>query len=178
MNYRRLFIRNSIVFITVVTYKRQDILIQNIELLRQAVKLTKEKYRFDIVAICVLPNHIHMLLKTNNVKAYPDIIKNIKRNFSVDFDISQIPNYQESESRKNKGEKSVWQRRYFEHTITTEEDLKKHIDYIHYNPVKHYNIASKNWEFSSFHKFVKGGFYEKDWCNLEDINNINAMDYE
>lgn len=178
MNYRRLFINNSIVFITFVTYKRQDILIQNIELLRQSFKLAKRKYKFDIVAICVLPNHIHMLLKTNNVKEYPDIIKNIKRNFSVNFDISQIPNYHESVSRKSKGEKSIWQRRYFEHTIITEEDLNKHIDYIHYNSMKHYNIAPKNWEFSSFLKFVKAGFYEKDWCNFEDINNINALDYE
>ena len=105
MNYRRLFIQNSIVFITVVTFERQEILIQNIDLLRNAIKQTKQKYKFDIVAICVLKNHIHMLLKTRSIKEYPDIIKNIKRNFSIDFDISQIPDYYESDSRKSKGEK-------------------------------------------------------------------------
>lgn len=105
MNYRRLFIPNSIVFITVVTFERKEFLIQNIDLLRNAVKQTKQKYQFDIVAICVLSNHIHILIKTNNIKEYPVIIKNIKRNFSVDFDISQIPDYFESESRKSKGEK-------------------------------------------------------------------------
>lgn len=79
-----------------------------------------------------------MLLKTGSIKEYPDIIKNIKRNFSIDFDISQIPDYYESDSRKSKGEKSIWQRRYFEHTIINEDDVNKHIDYIHYNPMKHY----------------------------------------
>ena len=105
MNYRRLFIPNSIIFITVVTFERQEILIQNIDLLRNAIKQTKQKYKFDIVAICVLKNHIYMLLKTGSIKEYPDIIKNIKRNFSIDFDISQIPDYYESDSRKSKDEK-------------------------------------------------------------------------
>ena len=83
MNYRRLFIPNSIVFITVVTFDRKEFLIPNIELLKKAIKQTIEKYQFNIVAICVLKNHIHMLLKTNNIKDYPDIIKNIKRNFRL-----------------------------------------------------------------------------------------------
>lgn len=178
MNYRRLFIPNSIVFITVVTFDRKEFLIPNIESLKKAIKQTKEKYQFNIVAICVLKNHIHMLLKTNNIKDYPDIIKNIKRNFSVNFDISQIPDYNESNSRKSKGEKSIWQRRYFEHTIIDEEDLNKHIDYIHYNPMKHYNISPKDWKYSSLNKFVQNGHYEQDWCNFEDIYNIKELDYE
>ena len=84
-----------------------------------------------------------MLLKSENIEDYPHIIKNIKRNFSVNFYTSQIPNYNESNSRKRKNEKSIWQRRYYEHIITMEEDLNKHIDYIHYNSMKHYNIAPK-----------------------------------
>ena len=178
MNYRRLFIPNSIVFITIVTYERKEILMQNIELLRCAIKQTKQKYQFDIVAICVLTNHIHMLLKPFKIEEYPNIIKNIKRNFSANFDISQIPDYYESISRKIKGEKSIWQRRYFEHTIITEEDLNKHIDYIHYNSMKHYNITPKDWEYSTFKEFVKNGYYEQDWCNFEDRNNLNNMDFE
>ena len=178
MNYRRLFIPGSVVFITVATFERQEILIQNIELLRSAIKQAKQKYQFDIVAICVLKNHFHMLLKTNNIKEYPNIIKNIKRNFSVNFNISQIPDYYESDSRKIKGEKSIWQRRYFEHTIVNEEDLNKHIDYIHYNSIKHYNISPKDWKYSSFHKFVQNGFYEKDWCNFEDKYNVKELNYE
>lgn len=178
MNYRRLFIPNSIVFITVVTYERKEILMQNIELLRCAIKQTKQKYQFDIVAICVLTNHIHMLLKPLNIKEYPNIIKSIKRIFSANFDVSQIPDYHESASRRNKGEKSIWQRRYFEHTIINEEDLNKHIDYIHYNPMKHYKIAPKDWKYSSFSKFVQNGYYELNWCNFENRYNIDELDYE
>ena len=83
-----------------------------------------------------------------------------------------------SDSRKSKGEKSIWQRRYFEHTIIDEEDLNKHIDYIHYNPMKHYNIAPKDWKYSSFNKFVQNGHYEQNWCNFEDKYNIKELDYE
>ena len=76
-----------------------------------------------------------MLIKPDNINDYPSIVKNIKREFSVNFDTKQICNYYESESRKYKKEKSIWQRRYWEHTIINEEDLNKHIDYIHYNPI-------------------------------------------
>ena len=72
----------------------------------------------------------------------------------------------------------IWQRRFWEHTIRDENDLYKHLDYIHYNSVKHYGIAPRDWNCSSFNKFVKMGYYEKDWCNLEDKYKINEMDCE
>ena len=178
MNYRRLFIQNSIVFITIVTYNRQNILVQNINLLKNAILQTKQKYKFDITAICVLDNHIHMLLKPANINDYPDIIKNIKRNFSVSIDVTNISGYQISDSRKNKGEKTIWQRRFYEHTIINQEDLYRHIDYIHYNPMKHYKIPPKDWKYSSFYKFVKNNYYDLEWCNFEDKYKISMLDYE
>ena len=60
---------------------------------------------------------------------------------------------------------SIRQRRYFEHTIVDDKDLNKYIYYIHYNPMKHCNIAPKDWKYSSFNKFVQNGYYEQDWCN-------------
>ena len=57
----------------------------------------------------------------------------------------------------------------------SEKDLYRHIDYIHYNSVKHYGIAPKDWQFSSFYKFVKNGVYEQDWCNFEDKYNIKIL---
>ena len=178
MNYKRLFIPNTIIFITFVTFERKELLISNINLLRNAFIQTKQKYKFDIIAICVLKNHVHMLIKPDNINNYPVSVKNIKREFSVNFDTKQIPNYTESESRQNKNEKSIWQRRYWEHTIIDEEDLNKHIDYIHFNPMKHYNIAPKDWEYSSFYKFVEQGMYDKNWCNFDDKYKINELDYE
>ena len=62
--------------------------------------------------------------------------------------------------------------------IRNEEDLLKHIDYIHYNSMKHYNIVPKDWQYSSFKMFVKNKYYDIDWCNFEDKYKINSMDYE
>ena len=80
---------------------------------------------------------------------------------------------------KNKREKGIFQRRYWEHTITSEEELNNQIDYIHYNPVKHALVNQvKDWQYSSFHKFVKQGLYENDWGSTEDIKNIKDLSFE
>ena len=178
MNYKRLFIENGIIFITFVTSKRRNILIENINILRKSFIETKNIFTFEITAICVLPNHIHMIIKPENIKEYPLIIKMIKSIFSRNIDISTIKGYEVSESKKQKNEKDIWQRRYYEHTIRNIDDLNKHIDYIHYNSMKHYNIAPKNWKYSTFKKFVKNGYYDLNWCNFEDKNNIKEMDLE
>lgn len=82
-------------------------------------------------------------------------------------------------SYKNKGEKGVWQRRYFEHTIIDEKDLNNHLDYVHYNPVKHGLVDKvKDLAFSSFHRFVEQNNYELDWGSVEDVKNILELDYD
>ena len=171
MNYKRVFIPNSCIFITVVTYKRKNILTDNIEYLRQAFREAKTKYNFDIVAIVINPNHFHMIIRPENISEYPKIIGIIKKTFTQ---ISGL----KTEQNKNR-EADVWQRRYWEHSIIDENDLNKHIDYIHYNPVKHGYVKSpKEWKYSSFMKFVQAGFYEENWCNFGDINLINNLNYE
>ena len=178
MQYKRLFIPNSILFITFVTAKRREILINNIEILRQSFITTKNKFEFEIIAICVLKNHVHMIIKPANINEYPLIVKNIKIYFSKCVDITKIKDYKISESRIKKKEKDIWQRRYWEHTIINEDDLCKHIDYIHFNPMKHYKIPPKDWQYSSFNKFVQNGYYEQEWCNFEDKYHINELNYE
>lgn len=80
---------------------------------------------------------------------------------------------------KNKREKGIFQRRYWEHTIKNEEELNNQINYIHYNPVKHGLVNKvKDWPYSSFHKFVKQGLYENDWGSAKDIENIKDIDFE
>ncbi len=179
MNYRRLFITNSLVFITVVTDKRRDILINYINQLRNAFTKAKKSYPFDIVSICILPNHFHMIIQPENIDDYPKIIKAIKTFFSKQIDLSHLNNYEITEKQKNRGEKNIWQKRYWEHTIRDEEDLHRHIDYIHYNPVKHgYESSVKNWKYSTFNKFVQDGFYEADWCNFGDKYNLKDMNLD
>jgi putative transposase len=69
-----------------------------------------------------------------------------------------------NESRIKRKEAAIWQRRFWEHTIRDEEDYSRHIDYIHYNPVKHGLVQSvSDWPWSSFHRYVKMGVYEPHW---------------
>ena len=176
MNYKRVFVLNSYVHLIVVAYNRKDIFVKNIELLRASFKNAKQFFDFEIIAICVLPNHIHMILNPDNIKKYPNIITSIKYYFSRHYDVGvETPTY----GYVNKGEKGVFQRRYFEHTICSQEELNKHINYIHYNPVKHGYVKNvKDWKYSSFHKFVENKFYDKNWGSSTDIENIKNLDFE
>lgn len=175
MNYRRLFIQGTHVFLTIVTYNRQPILIKNVDCLRNAFKETKEHFDFEILAITILPEHFHILLRPKNILDYPKIIKSIKYNFSNKFNNVGLA----SPTYIIKREKQIWQRRYFEHTIRDEDDLCTHLDYIHYNPVKHGLTQNvKDWEFSSFYKFVKMGNYEPNWGSYDDIIKFEKLDYE
>ena len=178
MNYNRLYIPNSIIFITVVTSKRREILVDNIELLKSSIKNAHKFYQFSILAICVLKDHFHLLIKPKDIKDYSKIILLIKRTFSQNIDIDKIENYNLSESNKKRQERDIWQRRFWEHTIRNEEDLYRHIDYIHYNPTKHYDIAPKDWEYSTFKNYVKNEYYEEDWYNIDDKYKISDMNFE
>lgn len=183
-NYRRLFIENTFVFITLVTNKRKPLLIDNIELLRESFKRAKQTYNFEIFACVILPDHIHLLLKPEKIIEYSKIIRAIKYNFSQKFNDVGIamPTYDNNICKAGLPScqnKSIWQRRYWEHTIRDEDDLNKHLDYIHYNPVKHgYSKSVKSWEFSSFDKFVERGNYDIDWGNFEDIKHICEMELD
>ena len=154
------------VFVTIVTNERKNILTDNIEFIKIALKSIK--YNFDIIAINILKNHIHMIIKPENMENIPQIIGFFKSNFTKNYRVAEgLPS----------GCK-VWQSSYYDHIIRNEKDLNKHIDYIHYNSVKHYKISPKNWHFSSFKKFVKNGFYDENWLNFEDKNNINNLNLE
>jgi len=167
MNYKRVFVPNSYVHLIIVAYNRKDIFVENIELLRDSFKNAKQFFDFEIIAVCVLPNHIHMILNPNNIQEYPNIITSIKYYFSRHYDVGvETPTY----GYVNKGEKGVFQRRYFEHTICSQEELNNHINYIHYNPVKHGYVKNvKDWKYSSFHKLVEDKFYDKNWGSSDDI---------
>lgn len=180
-NYRRLFIPNSYLFLTITTNYRRPILIDNINLLKQAFKNTKEIYHFEIFASVILPEHIHSIIIPDKIEDYPKIIHAVKYSFSKKLQNGGIviPPYNLSNSKLKKGDKGIWQRRHYEHTIRDEDDLHKHLDYIHYNPVKHGLTQNvKNWEFSSFNKFVKMGNYDENWGSHKDIEKIKNLNYE
>lgn len=100
MNYKRLFLENTYIFITIVTNKRQKILINNINLLRKSFCECKKQYNFDIFSIVILPDHIHMIIKPENINEYPKIIGRIKQYFTKNSGI-------EYQTNKNR-ESTIW----------------------------------------------------------------------
>jgi len=174
-NYKRYYEENYYIFITVVTYRRNKILINNIEKLRESFKKAKNKYQFEIFGIVILPDHFHILLKPEIANEFSKIIGSIKSSFTKIISKDCIDN-DISVSRIKRKEKGVWQRRFYEHTIRNEEELYGYLDYIHYNPVKHGYVKNvRDWEYSSFHKFVKQRWYEINWGSLENLKNINII---
>ena len=169
MNYRRVFIKNGLVFLTIVTNDRIPILTDNIKLLNQSYNNVIKYYKFDLIAYSILPEHIHCIIKPTIIEEYSKIVKSFKYSFSKNYNVGLVnPTY-----------KRLWQNRFREHTIRDENDLNIHLNYIHYNPVKHGYVKSvKDWEFSSFHKFVKKGLYDNNWGSNTDIKEIIDLDFE
>ena len=163
-NYRRIFLDNYSYFLTIVTYQRNPILIDHIELLRESFRYAKSKFDFAIDAIVVLPDHLHMICTLDEATHYPKIISSIKRYFSQRCPEEAYAHLFQSASRKAKGYLPVWQKRYYEHTIRDERDFRARLEYIHYNPIKHgYVQRVSRWEYSSFDRYVALGNYDKEW---------------
>ncbi len=170
-NYKRLFLANRSYFITIVTHKRNRILIENISLLRESFVYAKNKFEFEIEAIVILPDHIHMIINPSDVSQYPYIISSIKRYFSQRCDPKYYAHMVQSSSREDKGYIPVWQKRYYEHTIKDERDFWSKVEYIHANPLKHEVVESlTKWKYSSFDKYIKMGYYDTGWGNEYDMS--------
>ena len=118
MNYRRLYLENSLVFITIVTNNRTPLLLQNVDLLYKSLFSVLKFYKFRLIAYSILPEHIHIIIKPKNIYSYPKIIKSFKYSFTKNVGLVN-PTYVK-----------IWQNRYWEHTIRDEDDLKTHMDYM------------------------------------------------
>ncbi|OGO28149.1 MAG: hypothetical protein A2W33_03955 [Chloroflexi bacterium RBG_16_52_11] len=165
--YRRSWIEGGTYFFTVVTYHRLPVLTTDAarKLLRHAWVNVRERFPFTLDAVCLLPEHIHCIwILPEGDADYSIRWKEIKRLFTKGY-LDQIgPGEIRNESRVNRGEAAIWQRRFWEHTIRDEEDLNRHRDYIHYNPVKHGLVPSVSaWPWSSFHRYVKMRYYQSGW---------------
>ena len=165
--YRRADIPGALYFFTVVTFKRRPILISTDarKHLRDSFERVKSKHPFSVEAIVLLPDHIHTIwLMPEDDADFARRWNEIKGTFSRKFDCGINGLHQQSASRLKRHERCVWQRRYWEHCIRDEKDFQRHLEYIHYNPVKHgHATAPKEWEWSSFHRYVRKGWYDIDW---------------
>jgi putative transposase len=166
--YRRAKINGSAFFFTVVLVDRSsNLLVEQIDRLRQAYRVIQERRPFKTIAICILPDHVHAIWTLPDGDTdFPTRWGLIKSGFSRGLEARA-----RSDSKIAKREKGVWQRRYWEHTIRDEADLNRHIDYIHFNPVKHGCVTRvADWPHSSFHRYVERGELAPDWGgDMKDI---------
>jgi putative transposase len=176
--YRRSRLEGGTYFFTVVTYDRLPILMtaKARELLRSAWVDVRERFPFSVDAVCLLADHLHCIWVLPEGDANFSVRwKEIKRLFTKGY-LDQVgPGGIRNASRMSRSEAAIWQRRFWEHTIRDEEDLNRHRDYIHYNPVKHGLVQSASaWPWSSFHRYVRMGYYARDWGEgIEEV--VNKM---
>ena len=163
MDYRRAHVPGGTYFFTVNLANRSSrLLVENVDTLRGVVREVRQRHPFEIVAWVVLPDHIHAVWALPPDDAdYSMRWLLIKAGFS-----RRIPKSERvSGSRMRKGERGIWQRRFWEHQIRDENDLARHVDYIHINPVKHgHAIKAVDWPWSSIHRYVRSGLLGADWA--------------
>ena len=170
-DYHRVYIQGGCYFFTVVTLNRTPIFINadRVEILRQAFRKVMAARPFKIDAMVVLPEHLHCIWRLPEGDAdYSSRWREIKK--AVFRQICTLTN--------ERNERLIWQRRFWEHTIRDEEDWRKHVDYIHYNPVKHGLVSRPSeWRWSSFSRAITEGWYEASW-GANEPTTIVGMDCE
>jgi len=181
-DYRRVHTPGGTVFLTLVTYQRLPIFAdaQAIADLRKAIAVMRSEMPFELTAAIVLPDHLHFLwtLPPDDCN-YSKRVGRLKVLFTHALRGKKALPKNVSLSRQKHRESDVWQRRFWEHTIRDEVDLIKHLDYLHYNPVKHGLVTCPHqWQYSSFHRYVEQGMYGRDWGCQCDGKQPNVLAFE
>ncbi len=165
--YRRLYIPGGTCFFTLVTAGREPIFgdARAVALLRDAVRAERRVRPFSIVAAVVLPDHLHMIWTLPRAESdYSTRWGAIKAGFTRAYLARGGDEARISQGRTRHGYRGVWQPRFIEHTCRDEDDLGRHIDYVHYNPVKHGLVTRPiEWPWSSMHRYVRAGILSSDW---------------
>ncbi|MEI6069636.1 MAG: transposase [Methylococcaceae bacterium] len=163
-DYRRYRIPGGTYFFTVNLLERSpnDLLIRPIDVLRQAVKETRKRWPFHIDSWVALPDHLHCIW---TLPEGDDDNSNrwrvIKQTFSKALPMIE----RRSAVRVARGERGIWQQRFWEHLIVDDADYAAHVDYCHINPLKHGLVKRvADWPYSTFHRDVARGLYSNDWA--------------
>lgn len=170
-DYRRNRVPGGTYFFTVNLLERREcLLVEHIDALRDAVRQVRAQRPFHIDAWVVLPDHTHCVWTLPpGDDDYSSRWKAIKIAFA-----KSLPRIERlSAVRARKGERGIWQRRFWEHTIRDDGDYVAHVDYVHINPFKHGMVQRvADWPYSSFHRFVEAGIYPRDWAG--DVGTLKA----
>ena len=166
-NYRRAFVPGGCWFFTVnLLDRRSRLLTENIDALREATARTRHRFPFHIDAFVVLPDHLHAVWTLPPGDADFSIRwRWIKARF-----VRSLPKEEWlSPVRRARGERGIWQRRFWEHLIRNEADYPRHAEYCCINPLKHALVTRvRDWPHSSFHRDVRAGIFPEDWAGEVD----------
>ena len=162
-NYRRIWHPSGAYFFTVNLLERHgnELLTRHIDLLRESIVVVQTRHPFRIHGWVVLPEHLHCILELpENDADFATRWRLIKMGFS-----KGLPKTERlSRVRVKRGERGIWQRRFWEHLIRDDADFEAHMDYVHFNPVKHGLVKHvADWPYSTFHRLVKQKIYPPDW---------------
>jgi len=162
-NYRRAYAPGGCWFFTVVTAHRRPILTSNtaIDVLRESVRDVLRTRPFRIDAWVILPDHMHAIWTLPDA----DFSRRwgcIKAAFTRRCGLPRVS--------AHGSPAGIWQPRFWEHLIRDEQDFARHMDYVHYNPVKHGHARRvADWPWSSFHRCARRGIYRADWGQAEPV---------
>jgi len=180
-DYRRYFVPGGTFFFTVVTRDRVPLFQEPLarQTLGSVLRECQQQWPFEINAMVLLPEHLHAIWSLpSGDAAYPRRWGWIKKEFTKAWLAGGGVEQSVTDAQRQRNEHGVWQRRYWEHTVKDEDDLDRHFDYIHYNPVKHGHVeCPQDWPYSSFHRWVKRGVYDINWgcgqrgpLSFDDLN--------
>jgi putative transposase len=172
-NFHRYFVPNGTYFFTVVTDGRYHLFSDQAArtLLGNLIRACQSKWPFTIQAIVLLPDHLHTIWSLPpGDDAFPRRWGWLKKEFSKAWLVAGNRPMTVSEGRLRDGRVGVWQPKYWEHLVRDENDFERLADYIHYNPVKHGYVQSPSaWGWSSFHRWVDAGVYDRNWSTTEPV---------
>ena len=152
----RYYVPEAVVFVTQVVHRRIPVFRQPhfVDLLRRNLYETKRHHPFSMLAYCFLPDHFHLMLRPTGASNFSAIMHSFKPNFTKDY----------KAHLGITGSMKFWQKGFWDHVIRSPEDLQRHFDYIHYNPVKHGLVAHpEDWSYSSYRIWQSRGFYPERW---------------
>lgn len=181
-NFRRAKVAGGTFFFTLVTARRSPILCEPFaaSLLRQCFRDARLRRPFRIDAIVVLPDHMHtMWTLPQGDSDFSRRWSDFKANFTRRWLRAGGSERAVSSDQQRQGRRGVWQPRFMEHTIRDEEDFHAHLDYIHFNPVKHGLVQRPiDWKLSSIHRYARMAWYARDWGCAGEVASVSSIDAE
>jgi putative transposase len=156
MDFRRYYVPDALVFITQVVHQREPIFADkaHLDLLRETLRTVQTLHPFKMIGYVFLPDHFHLLIRPTGPSNFSKIMLSLKPNFTKAY----------KDAIHFEGRMRFWQKRFWDHVIRDADDLAKHLDYIHYNPVKHGLVTTPElWPHSSFLAWQARGVYPIGW---------------